>query len=88
MTNFEKIKNMDKHEMVLFINDLIDNNVDKSIPFDWFDRNYCQVCPDIEVVYEGKNELWKECDFETKCPHQEFGNGLINLWLDSDVEVK
>lgn len=85
MNNFEKIKNMNKDELIIFLNDLIDNEFDSTLIFKWFKNKYCEVCPDIEIKYHGKNELWKECYFEGICPHQDGDERLIKLWLDAEV---
>lgn len=85
MTNFDKIKNMSKEELIEFLNNLIDNDSDSTIIFEWFKEKYCKVCPDIEIIYDGKNEIWKECYFEGICPYQDLDKKLINLWLDGEV---
>lgn len=86
MNNFEKITEMTKDELAEFINELIRESIDKTEPFKWFDETYCKICPDIEVEYKDEKELWKECYFEGKCPHQDWGIDLIKLWLEDENE--
>jgi len=56
-----------------------------TIIFKWFKEKYCEVCPDIEIIYHGKNDLWKECYFEGVCPHQDWDERLIKLWLNAEI---
>lgn len=84
MNNFENIKNMSKDEMVEFLNGLVGTEFDSTVIFKWFKEKYCEVCPDIEIIDRGKNELWKECYFEGICPHQDWDKKLIELWLDGE----
>lgn len=86
MNNFDKIIKMNKDELADFLDKLISGGVEKCPAIIWFDKKYCKVCPDIEVEYRGKKELWKECDFESKCPHQNWGSDLVELWLDGESE--
>lgn len=85
MTNFEKIKNMNKEEIIEFLNSLVGTEFDDTIIFKWFKEKYCEVCPDIEIIYHGKNDLWKECYFEGVCPHQDWDERLIKLWLNAEI---
>jgi hypothetical protein len=84
MNNFEKIKNMNKEEMVKFLDNLIDVPFDKVEPMKWFHEKYCTVCPDIEVKYNDKTELWKECYFEGKCLYQDSIKDMVKLWLEGE----
>lgn len=86
MTNFEKIKNMSKDEMAEFLDNLTNGGIEKAPQNIWFNKKYCKVCPDIEVVYMGKNQLWKECDFEGKCSNTDWDSGMVKLWLDAKIE--
>ena len=87
MNNFERIKNMNEDEMIMFLNGLIGTEIEKTVVYKWFDKNYCKlICPDIEVIHKGKNEIWKECYFEGLCPYQDWGCNLIKLWLESENE--
>lgn len=86
MNNFEKIKNMSKDELIEFLNNSIGRELDETPIYKWFDENYCKsICPDIEVINKGKNEIWKECYFEGLCPYQDWGCNLIKLWLDAEI---
>lgn len=84
MNNFEKLKNMTKEELAEFLNSFIYKPIDDVEPFKWFDEKYCSICPDIEVINDGKKKMWKECYFEGNCPHQDYGLGLIKLWLEGE----
>lgn len=86
MTNFERIKNMNKDELAKFLDDLTSGGIEKAPHSIWFNEKYCKVCPDIEVIYLGKKDLWKECDFESKCPNTNWDSGMIKLWLDGEYE--
>lgn len=86
MTNFEKIKNMNKDQMAEFLEKLNSDGIEKAPHNIWFNEEYCENCPDIEVIYRDKKELWKECDFEGNCPNTDWGSDIVKLWLESENE--
>ena len=89
MTNYEKIKEMNKDEFIKLISDIVDGCLfdNENKIGHWFKVTYCDKCPEIEFKWGGKIERWKECGFEGKCPHQDWENEqLIKMWLDGECE--
>lgn len=89
MTNYEKIKNMSKEEFIKFISDIVEENIfEESNQIGlWFNTTYCKKCPEIEVKWGGEILHWKECEFESKCPHQDWeAKTLIKMWLDGECK--
>lgn len=87
MTNYEKIKEMSKDELIKFISNIVDGDLfDKGNKIGhWFKIEYCDKCPDIDFKWGEKIEHWKECEFEGKCPHQDWeSKTLIKMWLDGE----
>lgn len=86
MTNYERSKEMNKEELSKFLYHLCNEDLTKTKIFDWLDRVYCSKCPYIEVILKDKSEMWRECNFEGKCPHQNWDISVIKLWLDSEIK--
>lgn len=87
MTNLENIRHMNIEELAKLLNHFTDG-FDQCVVNDWFNNKYCEgICKDINVTIDGKNEKWKECYFELKCPYQnDWGKDMIKLWLDGEKE--
>lgn len=76
---------MDKDEIEKLLNSLADGLFEGDVITKWFDEKYCKNCPTTEVIlHNGKVDYWKECEFESKCHHQDFDKSVIRLWLDGE----
>ena len=99
MTNFEKIKNMSKEELIKFITE---NNLDDNIWVKSFTKKYCDKCESViqkipanvsilgidreaECAYceINKNCRFFEGKFIDGCPSDE---EILSMWLEEEAE--
>ena len=91
MTNFEKIKSMNKIDLTNWLDNY--GQFDHSPWFDWFDENFCKKCEPIKckVLALGNKEIeCSFCEIENHCrffKEQIMADNkvIIKLWLDAEA---
>lgn len=93
MTNYEKLtKTMDRGTLAEWLNRAVEYC---HSPWDrWFDKNYCQKCPDIMGWHEKYHKeiplCWCEvhdtCKFFPEIDYQLNDPDIIKMWLDAEAD--
>lgn len=85
MTNYEKIKNMSKDELIDFFVEITESS--DFTPWDkWFSGKYCDNCDLIET----DNHKFAYCEIYDKCKFfEDYDTSLeftIKRWLEAEIE--
>jgi len=91
MTNFEKLKNMSKEELINWLDEI--GKIDDAPWVLWFTKKYCDNCePIIEFVPLLQKECeCTSCEINDKCkffPEKEktlSSTEVIELWLNEEI---